>query len=303
MKSIIRLAFKVLTQQTSKEEFEEEIYSDFCMDIISQDDLIYAIVTIDYKNDNWQKRLEDVIGNHLTGYPKLLLNIYFMMLQLIQLSSKEKEVIYNVVEKLANLSLKTDFEYDFLNQFYSLNEEIGLEGIGYAREPNFIIVEIKNLARDFLKKYDKDLNFDELMTTDNDLILDYNSSENIDDLIESSSDLGSEKSFIIDFIKKRILNLESKKETFKKLKGLGYSDQFIKENYNQAGIDVIPNLKNRILIYSVIGIPILYVGIMSILKKDSNIFLIGFLLIGFGLLLTAILYLIKLTIYFIRNRI
>ena len=297
MKSVIRLAFKVLTQQISKEEFEEEIYSDFYMDRISQDDLIYAIVTVDYRNDNWQKRLEEVIGNHLTVDPKLLLNFYFTMLQLIQLSSKEKEVICNFVEKLANLSLKTDFEYDFLNQFYSLNEEIGLANIGYARESNFIIAEIKNLARDFLKKYDKDLSFDELMTTDNDLISNYESSKTIDDLVEKPFSIESEKSFIIGFIKQRILNLESKKGTFKKLKSLGYSDQFIQENYNQAGINVIPNLKNRILIYSVIGVPILYVGIMSILKKDSHIFLIGFLLIGFGLLLTALLYLVKLTIY------
>jgi len=301
MKSIVRISIKVLTNEISLEEFEEEIYSDFYIDRINQDEIIYDVVTVDYKNDYWKKRLNNVIENYLTGEQSLLLRVYFLILQITQLSFKEKEAIFRVVEELSKLCLETNYEYDLLYYFYELSDEINLIEFGYSRDSNFIIIEVKNLTRDFLNKYDQGLSFDEIMTTDNDIVSSYESSKAIEDSIESPLDLESERSFIIEFVKQRILNLESKKRTFKKLKNLGYSEKLINESYDLTIANTIPSLKNRILIYSVIGIPIFYVGIMSVLKKDTVFFLIGFLFVGFGLLFTALLYLVKLIFYYSKK--
>lgn len=143
---------KVLIGSITIDEFESIIYQEYYVEQIESNDFISNIITINYKNKNWKKELEELTYD-LWGDSKYLTYVLYKHCRII-IENTDSETVVHTMEKIEELCIKYDYEYDTLMQFYRFSDELGsiLSGYG-SRSAENLIFDIKTYARLYSNTY------------------------------------------------------------------------------------------------------------------------------------------------------
>ncbi|WP_299898590.1 hypothetical protein [uncultured Aquimarina sp.] len=158
---------EVLVDKITIDEFESIIYQDFYVDQIKSNNFIKNVITINYRNKNWKKELEDLIRQSWDTKKYLGYSIRNYCLKLIE--TDNPDIIFNFVNKIAELNIKYDYEYKTLMQFYLFSNELGLIESGYGSySVEKLIKYIKTYAKKYINTYSFDIDTDLLLNLEQD---------------------------------------------------------------------------------------------------------------------------------------
>ncbi len=276
MRSIERNAFKLSSGLIELSDFEEELYSKSNIDLMNTDELIYQLIGINFRGKHWKRELDYVLESVNTRENFLLKTIYFGCQRILE--EQELGSVEDIIYEFSKLNIENDYEYDFLMEFYSLGIENDSLEDGYGSlTKNEILHKAKSLGRDFVDGYNKKKSFEDLL---------YNKG-----IIHGTGVLFSEDE-IVQYRSSKKVNLESTKVLDDRLRKLNFDKEIIERIDRQSNEETLKKILVRIPIYLLLGIILLFVGISSI-TKDIGTILYGFILIGFGLLVTSVCYIFK----------
>ncbi|GAA0730784.1 hypothetical protein GCM10009430_42290 [Aquimarina litoralis] len=158
---------EVLIDKITIDEFESIIYQDFYVDQIKSNNFIKNVITINYRNKNWKKELEDLIRQYWDTKKYLGYSIRNYCLKLIE--TDNPDIIFNFVDKIAELNIKYDYEYETLMQFYFFRNELGLIESGYGSYSIERLIEyVKTYAKKYINTYSFDIDIDLLLNLEED---------------------------------------------------------------------------------------------------------------------------------------
>lgn len=278
MRTIERSAFKLSSGGMKLSDFEAELYTPINIDLMNTDELLYQLIGINFKGRHWKGELDSVLESINSKEDFLLKTIYLGCQQLIEVQDfkQVEETIY----KFGKLNVEYDYEYDFLMEFYRLDDEIDLLNEGYGSlTKREILKNAKYLARVFVDAFNEKRSFIELLDISED-------NENIN--LQSVS-----KNEMIEYIANEKIDFKKEPVSENQLEFLGYTDKEIKGIFAQVDITKEKILKSRVLIYSVLGTVVFFVGYKS-LKSDHVLWL--FIYIGTVLLVFSLIYVLKLLV-------
>ncbi|MBL0682913.1 hypothetical protein [Aquimarina mytili] len=143
---------KVLIGLITIDEFESIIYQEYYVEQMKSNDFISNIITINYKNKKWKKELEELIYE-LWVDNKYLTYVLYKYCHII-IENTDSETVFHTMDKIAELCIKYDYEYDTLMQFYGFADELGFILSGYgSRSAEKLILDIKTYARLYSNTY------------------------------------------------------------------------------------------------------------------------------------------------------
>ncbi|WP_299158296.1 hypothetical protein [uncultured Tenacibaculum sp.] len=120
-------AYQVLIDKIDVETFENELYQLVEKNELKSDSLLFDFVSIDFKSDNYEKEIFNLLKNSCSDDELLSFETYFLCLKL---SNSEKEsIILNLINALSKLYIEKGYEYDLLYEFYKLND--GIQSLDY----------------------------------------------------------------------------------------------------------------------------------------------------------------------------
>lgn len=112
--------FQVLTEKITVLEFENWMYnSEEFMGEINNNSLYFDVISINYKDEKWFKKLEQLCNNEFTEDFLLLFKIENSCLEVMK-SSTAKET-YQILSKLL-VNFNYDSDYDIMWKFFNIHD-------------------------------------------------------------------------------------------------------------------------------------------------------------------------------------
>ena len=149
MKLLENYILKLLAGSISKSEFENELYQEYIVAKMEEEEFIENLIGINYKDRYWRVELENLAIKHFGEETLLVNSIKYKCLQILE--SLDENIIFNKNRELAKENINYNYQHKWLMEFYRLDDELDFtrEGFGYRKEEE-IAKEIKSAARIFL---------------------------------------------------------------------------------------------------------------------------------------------------------
>lgn len=149
MELIKQKSIELLLGIISKEEFEMILYDKVEKEGAIEDNLLFDLVNINYRKDNFKDYLSEIIEDYMPG-EIVVINKLFLYSTLIK-----DEVDINKVSKIfEHIYQLFDFENDYslLWDFYYISSRFDLVEIGYEKRED-VINNLKKLCKNVCREY------------------------------------------------------------------------------------------------------------------------------------------------------
>ncbi|WP_047788789.1 hypothetical protein [Tenacibaculum mesophilum] len=122
-------AYQLLVDKIDIEVFESFLYKLVENNEFNSKDLLFDFININYKSNDYRRRLLNLIKDNSSEKELLSLEVYSLCLTLSR--SNENEVVLSAINSLSGLNSQTEYQYDILFEFYMLNDNILGDGFYY----------------------------------------------------------------------------------------------------------------------------------------------------------------------------
>ncbi len=120
--------YQLLIDKIDVDSFQEYLFGLVEITELKSDSLLFELVDINYKREEYKKELSNLIKGYFTEDELMSLEIYERCLSLIEI---EEEKMFIELDELSSLYIRRDFSSELLSNFYMLNVEIDNLEIGY----------------------------------------------------------------------------------------------------------------------------------------------------------------------------
>ena len=128
--------FDVLTEKIAVSEFENWLYnSEEFMNQIDSNSFYFDVISINYKDEKWQKQLDDLTRRKYDEDFMILYNIERCCIEILESQNPEK--IYQILSKLVH-DFDYDTDYNILWEFYSMKDYYELFKEGFCPKYNLL---------------------------------------------------------------------------------------------------------------------------------------------------------------------
>lgn len=132
-------AYQLLVDKIDIEVFESFLYKLVENNEFNSKDLLFDFININYKSNDYRRRLLNLIKDNSSEKELLSLEVYSLCLTLSR--SNEKEVVLSAINSLSGLNSQTEYQYDILFEFYMLNDNILGDGFYYYSLTNEQVID------------------------------------------------------------------------------------------------------------------------------------------------------------------
>ncbi|AZJ31655.1 hypothetical protein SAMN05444344_2392 [Tenacibaculum mesophilum] len=132
-------AYQLLVDKIDIEVFESFLYKLVENNEFNSKDLLFDFININYKSNDYRRRLLNLIKDNSSEKELLSLEVYSLCLTLSR--SNENEVVLSAINSLSGLNSQTEYQYDILFEFYMLNDNILGDGFYYYSLTNEQVID------------------------------------------------------------------------------------------------------------------------------------------------------------------
>lgn len=132
-------AYQLLADKIDIEVFESFLYKLVENNEFNSKDLLFDFININYKSNDYRRRLLNLIKDNSSEKELLSLEVYSLCLTLSR--SNENEVVLSAINSLSGLNSQTEYQYDILFEFYMLNDNILGDGFYYYSLTNKQVID------------------------------------------------------------------------------------------------------------------------------------------------------------------
>ncbi|WP_430411642.1 hypothetical protein [Kordia sp.] len=277
-KNLKNKVYKLLFDNITKVDFEKDIQVLVDVYGVDSDSLLHDLTLVNYNEQDYKKRLIEVISKYTTKEELISLKIYQDCINIV--STTDQKIAFSYATSLAKTYIDSENKYHIVYDFHKLKEELSYikDDLVKTKEED-VYFNIKKCARAVVEKYNL-----------------YKQHQKWTDFLQTSLQIikhkepikSKQREVIINQAINELANLESKSKVKRFLKENGFTDHEIKEIMKASEVASKKVMKKKLLPTLIIGI-ILTTYSIVILSNENNTRYYGFftLLIGIGLLIST----------------